>query len=164
VRGNDVDVHTARRPCGVRRWGACNLARRRTAEPETPSAAAHALAGLREAAGQEQDDDYAPRGHSFGESNLCSESADSGFCIMPPRSKSRVLPPCTRLTKKSFAVEGLALICAERTRETRRFQSSSAPRVLYGTEREQQELKPRCRVARNCAERLRAGSSPTLVS
>jgi hypothetical protein len=75
------------------------------------------------------------------------------------------LTPCTRLTiKSSFAVEGLALICAERTRETRRFQSSSAPRVLYGTGREQQELKPRCRVARNCAEKLRAGSSPTLVS
>ena len=32
--------------------------------------------------------------------------------------------------REVIGVSGLALICAERTRETRRFQSSSAPRVL----------------------------------
>jgi hypothetical protein len=38
--------------------------------------------------------------------------------------------------------ELLALICAERTREARRFQSSSAPRALLSTQRQQRELEP----------------------
>ena len=60
-------------------------------------------------------------------------------------------------------VSGLALICAERTRETRRFQSSSAPRVLLNPRGEQRELEQRRTVMQNYAERLRAGLSPTLV-
>jgi hypothetical protein len=62
-----------------------------------------------------------------------------------------------------LGVSGLALICAERTRETRRFQSSSAPRVLLNPRSEQRELEQRRTVVQNYAERLRAGSSPTLV-
>src|SRR5438094_959707 len=59
---------------------------------------------------------------------------------------------------------GLALICAERTRQTGRFQSSSAPRVLLSPQGEQRELQQRRTVVRNYAERLRAGSSPAPVS
>jgi hypothetical protein len=51
---------------------------------------------------------------------------------------------------------GLALICAERTRETRRFQSSSAPRVLLSPRSEQRELEQRRTVVRR-VERRRAG-------
>jgi hypothetical protein len=60
-------------------------------------------------------------------------------------------------------VSALALICAERTREIRRFQSSSAPRVLCSSESEQRELEQRRTVMQNYAERRRAGSSPALV-
>ena len=59
---------------------------------------------------------------------------------------------------------GLALICAERTCEAGRFQSSSAPRVLRSPRGEQREFERRRAVTRNHAERLRAGSSPAPVS
>jgi len=67
-----------------------------------------------------------------------------------------------RLTDSQEAVRvfGLALISAERTHETRRFQSSSAPGVLLSPQGEQRELEQRRTVVRNYAERLRAGSSP----
>jgi len=58
----------------------------------------------------------------------------------------------------------LALICVERTRETRRLQSSSAPRVPFSPQGEQRELEQRRTVVRNYTERLRAGSSPAPVS
>ena len=61
-------------------------------------------------------------------------------------------------------VSALALICAELTRETRRFQSSSAPRVLLSPQGWQRELEQWRMVVRNYAERLRAGSSPAPVS
>jgi hypothetical protein len=57
----------------------------------------------------------------------------------------------------------LALICAERTRQRARFQSSSALRVLLSPRVERHEFKRRHTVTRNHAERLRAGSAPALV-
>jgi len=60
-------------------------------------------------------------------------------------------------------VQGLALICAERTRETHRFQSSSAPRVLLSPRSEKREQKQPRAVTWNHAERLRAGVEPALV-
>jgi hypothetical protein len=57
----------------------------------------------------------------------------------------------------------LALICAERTRQTRRFQSSGAPRVPLSPRGERREIERQRAVAQNYAERLRAGSEPALV-
>jgi hypothetical protein len=58
---------------------------------------------------------------------------------------------------------GLALICAERSLQTRRFQSSSAPRVLLSSQGQPRELARQRMVTQNYGERLRAGSSPALV-
>jgi hypothetical protein len=60
-------------------------------------------------------------------------------------------------------VSGLALICAERTHETRRFQSSSAPRVLLSPRGEQRKFEQRRTLVQNYAGKLSAGSSPALV-
>jgi hypothetical protein len=57
----------------------------------------------------------------------------------------------------------LALICAERTRQTRRFQSSGAPRVPLSPRGERREIERQRAGAQNYAERLRAGSEPALV-
>jgi len=63
----------------------------------------------------------------------------------------------------SAGLGSLALICAERTRQTRRFQSSSAPRVLLSPQGQRRQLERRRAVTCNYAERRRAGSSPALV-
>src|SRR4029453_915818 len=62
--------------------------------------------------------------------------------------------------RRSSGFDGLALICAERTRERRRFQSSGAPRVLLSPGGARRELKP---PTQGCAE-LRRKSEGRLIA
>jgi hypothetical protein len=68
------------------------------------------------------------------------------------------------VNQEVVAVCALALICAERTRQADRFQSSSAPRGLLSPQGEERERERRRVLKRNCAKRLRTGSAPARVS
>jgi hypothetical protein len=84
-----------------------------------------------------------------------ADDRSSIYCLIVLRA----LTPCAGPTIRKPSGFGLALICAERTRQAGRFQSSSAPRVLLSPGGEQREIERRRGVMQNYAERLRAGSA-----